>query len=125
MVTQHTQYSGHASTSVVEPWRGGEPTCFEEDDLVVLAQVHEAGDALGELHHVLDGVGEVHGAVLPHRLRRLEGDGQQGFIGFTVQSHIHTFTVSESPPQGDSRLVSSRQGEEASRLEGHLLHTQL
>lgn len=43
-------------------------TCFEEDDLIVLTEVHEAVDALGKLHHVLDGVGDLNGALLPHRL---------------------------------------------------------
>lgn len=47
------------------------PTCFQQNDLVVLAQVHEAGDAFGELHHVLDGVGDVVRALLPHPLGRL------------------------------------------------------
>lgn len=43
-------------------------TCFEENDLVVLTEVHETRDALGELHHVLDGVGDLNGALLPHQL---------------------------------------------------------
>ena len=51
--------------------RDGAPTCFEEDDLVVLTEVHEAGDPLGELHHVLDGIGDVVGTLLPHPLCRL------------------------------------------------------
>lgn len=54
-------------------------TCFQQNDLVVLAQVHEAGDALGELHHVLDGVGDVVRALLPHPLGRLqENDTETG-----------------------------------------------
>lgn len=48
--------------------RIGALTCFEEDDLVVLTEVHEASDALGELHHVLDGVGDVHCALLPQQV---------------------------------------------------------
>lgn len=51
-------------------------TCFEENDLVVLTQVHETRDALGELHHVLDGVGDVDGALLPHHVWRLDETGQ-------------------------------------------------
>lgn len=46
-------------------------TGFEEDDLVVLAELHEAVDALGELHHVLDGVGDLQRALLPHGLAAL------------------------------------------------------
>ena len=43
-------------------------TCFEEDNLIVLTEVHEAGDALGKLHHILDCVGDVNGTLLPHHL---------------------------------------------------------
>lgn len=46
-------------------------TCFKEDNLVILAEVHEAVDALGKLHYVLDGVGDVHSTLLPHPLSRL------------------------------------------------------
>lgn len=49
-------------------------TCLQEDDLVILAEVHEAGDALGELHHVLDGAGDVMGTQLPHGLCGLQTD---------------------------------------------------
>lgn len=47
-------------------------TCFQQNNLIVLAQVHEASDAFGKLHHVLDGVGDVVRALLPHPLSRLE-----------------------------------------------------
>lgn len=47
-------------------------TCFQQNDLIVLAQVHEASDAFGKLHHVLDGVGDVVCALLPHPLSRLQ-----------------------------------------------------
>jgi len=43
-------------------------TRFEEDDLIVLTEVHEARDALGKLDHVLDRVGDLNGTLLPHRL---------------------------------------------------------
>lgn len=46
-------------------------TCFQQDDLIVLAQVHEAGDAFGEFHHILDGISDVVRALLPHPLSRL------------------------------------------------------
>lgn len=46
-------------------------TGFQQHDLVVLAEVHEAVDTLGELHHVLDGLGDLHGTELPHQLPRL------------------------------------------------------
>lgn len=48
-------------------------TCFEEDNLIVLTEVHEASDAFGKLHHVVNGVGDVDGALLPHRFCRLKG----------------------------------------------------
>lgn len=43
-------------------------TCFQQDNLIVLAQVHEAGDAFGKLHHILDGISDVVRALLPHPL---------------------------------------------------------
>lgn len=46
-------------------------TGFQQHDLVVLAEVHEAVDAFGELHHVLDGLGDLYGTELPHGLPRL------------------------------------------------------
>lgn len=65
-------------------------TCFEEDNLIVLTEVHEAGDALGKLHHVVDGVGDVHGALLPHRFSRLEGHKDMRTV-----THTDTFCVSK------------------------------
>lgn len=56
-------------------------TCFEEDDLIVLTEVHEASDALGKLHHVVDGVGDVDGTLLPHR-----------FCGLQRQNNMRTDT---------------------------------
>lgn len=50
-------------------------TCFEQHDLVVLAELHEAREPLGELHHVLDGLGEAAGTALPHLAGGLRGDG--------------------------------------------------
>lgn len=52
-------------------------TSFQQHDLIVLTEIHEAVDAFGELHHVLDGLGDLHGTELPHHLTRLHRtDGQ-------------------------------------------------
>lgn len=48
------------------PCWSGHLTCFEEDDLVVLGQLHEALDPLGKLHNVLNGVRDLDGTFLPH-----------------------------------------------------------
>ena len=78
--------------------RDGAPTCFEEDDLVVLTEVHEAGDPLGELHHVLDGVGEVDRTVLPHPLSGLEtGERQTTRVHHLFCQPTHTYTVPKNP----------------------------
>lgn len=63
-------------------------TCFEEDNLVVLTEVHEARDALGELHHILDCVGDVNGALLPHHLSRLK-ETKQAFMRTTINGKHH------------------------------------
>ena len=46
-------------------------TCFEQYDLVILTEIHEACDAFGKLHHILDCIGDVVGTLLPHPLCRL------------------------------------------------------
>lgn len=46
-------------------------TCFQQDNLIVLAQVHKAGDAFGKFHHILNGISDVVRALLPHPLSRL------------------------------------------------------
>lgn len=55
-------------------------TCFEEDNLIVLTEVHEASDALGKLHHVVNGVGDVDGTLLPHRFCKLKGQKDRGTV---------------------------------------------
>ena len=50
-------------------------TRFQKHDLVVLAQLHEPVDALGELHHVLDGLRDFDGTQLPHHFPGLGGVG--------------------------------------------------
>lgn len=47
-------------------------TCFEEDDLIILTEVHEARDVFGKLHHILDCIGDVNSTLLPHHLRWLK-----------------------------------------------------
>lgn len=43
-------------------------TSFQQHDLVVLAEIHEAVDTFGKLHHVLDGLSDLYGTELPHHL---------------------------------------------------------
>lgn len=47
-------------------------TCFQQNDLIVLTQIHEACNTFGKLHNVLDCVGNVVCALLPHPLSRLK-----------------------------------------------------
>lgn len=54
-------------------------TSFQQDDLVVLTEIHEAVDAFGELHHVLYGLGDLHGTELPHHLPRLQRTQEKHF----------------------------------------------
>lgn len=52
---------------------------LDEDELVVLAQVAEAGDPLRELHHPLDARGDVGGELLPQPAALvLQGLGRRG-----------------------------------------------
>lgn len=69
-------------------------TCFEEDNLIVLTEVHEASDALGKLHHVVNGVGDVDGTLLPHRLCRLKGQKDMRSVP-NYSNHTDTFCVSK------------------------------
>ena len=41
-------------------------TCFQQHYLIVLTQLHEAVDALGELHHILNGLCYFDSTQLPH-----------------------------------------------------------
>lgn len=41
-------------------------TCFQQHYLIVLTQLHEAVDALGELHHILNGLRYFDSTQLPH-----------------------------------------------------------
>lgn len=41
-------------------------TCFQQHYLIVLTQLHEAIDALGELHHILNGLCYFDSTQLPH-----------------------------------------------------------
>lgn len=41
-------------------------TCFEQHNLIILTELHEAIDTLGKLHHILDGLCDFNGTQLPH-----------------------------------------------------------
>lgn len=49
-------------------------TCFQQHYLIILTQLHEAVDALGELHHILDSLCYFDSAQLPHDFPRLGAD---------------------------------------------------
>lgn len=52
-------------------------TSFQQHDLVVLAEIHEAVDTFSELHHILDGLSDLYGTELPHYLSRLYRTGRE------------------------------------------------
>lgn len=54
-------------------------TSFQQYDLVILAQIHEAVDAFSKLHHILNGLCDLHSTELPHHLLRLRTPEQQEF----------------------------------------------
>lgn len=49
-------------------------TCFQQHYLIILTQLHEAVDALGELHHILNGLRYFDSAQLPHDFPGLGAD---------------------------------------------------
>ena len=74
--------------------------CLQKNDLVVLTEVQESIDALGELHHVLDGVGDMDGTLLPHYFhglewREREADEPNGMLGNVVHSRVNTVCHAE------------------------------
>lgn len=58
-------------------------TCFQQHYLIILTQLHEAVDALGELHHILNGLRYFDGAQLPHDFPGLRArertEGEKGW----------------------------------------------
>lgn len=69
-------------------------TCFEEDNLIVLTEVHEASDALGKLHHIVNSVGDVDGTLLPHRFCWLKGQKEMRTVS-NYSNHMENFCVSK------------------------------
>lgn len=55
-------------------------TCFQQHYLIVLTQLHEAVDALGELHHILNGLCYFDSTQLPHDFPRLRTDRDTGRV---------------------------------------------
>lgn len=71
-------------------------TCFQQHYLIVLTQLHEAVDALGELHHILNGLRYFDSTQLPHDLPRLKGgNGQKNALSAVHKMHLIIVTVVE------------------------------
>ena len=64
-----------------------EGACFEQHDLVMLAESLEARDALGKLHHLSDSWGEALGEGLPHLLAGAPRRGHRARIQGTRLGH--------------------------------------
>lgn len=59
-------------------------TWLEQEDLVILAQLHEPWDALGELHHILDCMGDLDGTLLPQHVPGLEPNTHSLWVIYSV-----------------------------------------
>lgn len=59
-------------------------TCFQQHYLIILTQLHEAVDALGELHHILNGLCYFDSAQLPHDFPGLGADRTEDALKYTT-----------------------------------------
>lgn len=73
--------SGQGAAPVPQSLSRGTPaaplTGLQQENLVVLAQLHEARDALGKFHHILDGVRDLDGTLLPQHVPGLQADSHR------------------------------------------------
>lgn len=103
------------------------PTWLKKENLVILAELHEACYALCKLHHILDSVGDLNGTLLPQSFSGLpgkHGNAKQWasrFIsalsssGGLAERHIPQ-TTPQSPGRASS--ISASQGTWHFSLEG-------
>lgn len=89
-------------------------TCFQQHYLIILTQLHEAVDALGELHHILNGLRYFDGAQLPHDFpglrapERTEGEGKKRIVSIKGGAAFHRpmgsrlAVAADSPCSGSS-----------------------
>lgn len=60
-------------------------TCFQQHYLIILTQLHEAVDALGELHHILNGLCYFDSTQLPHDFPGLRTDRTENWLSALKQ----------------------------------------
>lgn len=81
-------------------------TCFEQYNLIILAQVHKASNAFGKLHHILNSISDVVRALLPHPLSWLQKRHKKDWSANTTSALIpseQTFNI-----RSDSDVIYSK-----------------
>lgn len=104
------------------------PTWLKEENLVILAELHEACYTFRKLHHVLDSVGDLNGTLLPQSFSGLPGKHTQKSKAMSKWVHqcIKFFrwpcrkahSSDSTPSPGRVRSISASQGTRHCALEG-------